>query len=71
VSVERAERAILDRAEAYRLVEEARQQRERAEKAEAERDHWRDLAVSHAVERDSLRRTLADLMGMHPARIVP
>ena len=67
LTVERAERAILDRAEAYRLVEEARGQRERAENAEAERDHWRDLAVNHALERDSLRRTLADILGMHPS----
>jgi hypothetical protein len=59
----RAERAILDRAEAYRLVEEARQMRE-------ERDHWRTLAEQYIVERDAYRRTLADLLGMHPARIV-
>jgi hypothetical protein len=72
----RAERAILGRAEAYRLVEEAREQRERAEKAE---DMLRareleiglvDAAVALALENlergdelsalDQLRGILAD-----------
>lgn len=41
---EQAENAILSAAEAYCLVEEARQQRERAEAAEAERDALRSAA---------------------------
>jgi hypothetical protein len=66
----RAERAILSSAEAYRLVNEAREQRERAELAETERDHWRALAEQYILERDAFRRTLADLIGIHAAAIV-
>lgn len=44
VTNERAERAILSHAEAYRLVGEAREMRERAEQAEAERDALREMA---------------------------
>lgn len=66
----RAERAVLSHAEAYRLVEEALDQRRRAELAEAERDHWKLMAEQYLEERDAYRRTLADLLEIHPARIV-
>lgn len=39
--------------------------------ARADRDHWQKLATNHAQERDSFRRTLGELLGIHPARIVP
>ena len=32
--------------------------------------HWRTMAEQHASERDAFRRTLADLLGMHPAASV-
>ena len=68
--IERAEAALKTNAEAYRLATEALEMRQRAEAAEVERDRWRALAAQHRTERDALRRTLADLLEMHPARIV-
>ncbi|HEY5420129.1 MAG TPA: hypothetical protein VIL10_05295 [Marmoricola sp.] len=53
----RAERAILSHAEAYRIFEEAREQRERAEAAEAE------------VER--LRTALRDLLALAETELIP
>lgn len=40
-------------------------------KLSEELDHWRRMAAQHATERDSLRRTLGELTGIHPAGIVP
>jgi hypothetical protein len=53
----------------YRPMNAEELQRE-VERLEGERDHWRTLAEQHARERDAFRRTLADLLEIHPARIV-
>lgn len=60
----------LSAAETFRIFEEAREQRDRAERAEAEAAHWRLMAEQYQAERDAFRRTLGDLLGQHPARIV-
>lgn len=30
----------------------------------ADRDHWQRMAAQYQIERDGLRRTLADILGM-------
>jgi len=44
--------------------------RSEVERLTVEVAHWRTMAEQHASERDAFRRTLGDLLGVHPATIV-
>lgn len=64
------EREPISHAEFARFVQEAQDMRRERDDALAAAAHWRTLAEQHARERDAFRRTLADLLEIHPARIV-
>lgn len=66
--------AYRKRGTALALLRAARTDRDaaRAELAASQEQeaYWRRMAAQHVIERDSLRRTLGEMTGIHPARIV-